>query len=301
LSGLVRSIGLDRPVDLRLTLGLVRRGRLDPTMRIAGGEAWRATRTPDGPATTRIVAHGAEVIVRGWGPGAAWALDAAPALVGALDDERGFVPADPVVDGLRRRLPGLRLCRTGAVVEAIVPSILEQKVIGLEARRSYAALVRTLGEPAPGPLPGLLLPPSPAVLARTPGYVFHRCNIERKRADAVRLAASYARRLEEAASLPRAEAYARLTALPGIGPWTAAEVGMVAFGDADAVSVGDYHLPNLVAYALAGEPRADDARMLELLEPYRGHRGRVIRLVMAGGPSPPRYGPRLALNPIAAL
>jgi 3-methyladenine DNA glycosylase/8-oxoguanine DNA glycosylase len=76
---------------------------------------------------------------------------------------------------------------------------------------------------------------------------------------------------------------------------------MVAFGDADAVSVGDYHLPNLVAYALAGEPRADDARMLELLEPYRGHRGRVIRLVMAGGRSPPRYGPRLALNPIAAL
>ncbi|HEX6596635.1 MAG TPA: hypothetical protein VF045_06845 [Acidimicrobiales bacterium] len=301
MSGLVRSIGLDRPVDLRLTLGLVRRGRLDPTMRIASGEAWRATRTPDGPATTRIVAHGAEVTVRAWGPGAAWALDAAPALVGALDDERGFAPADPVVDGLRRRLPGLRLCRTGAVLEAMVPSILEQKVIGLEARRSYAALVRTLGEPAPGPLPGLMLPPSPAVLARTPRYVFHRCNIERKRADTVRLAASYARRLEEAASLPRAKAYARLTALPGIGPWTAAEVGMVAFGDADAVSVGDYHLPNHVAYALAGEPRADDARMLELLEPYRGQRGRVIRLIMAGGPSPPRYGPRLALNPIAAL
>lgn len=301
MSGLVRTIGLDRPIDLRLTLAPVRRGRLDPTMRLAAAEAWRATRTPEGPATTRIVARGAEVTVRAWGPGAACALDSAPALVGALDDDRGFAPADPVVGDLRRRLPGLRLCRTGAVVEAVVPSILEQKVVGLEARRSYAALVRTLGEPAPGPLPGLMLPPSPAVLARTPSYVFHRCNVERKRADAVRLAASYARRLEEAASLPLADAYARLTALPGVGPWTAAEVGMVAFGDPDAVSVGDYHLPDHVAYALAGEPRADDARMLELLEPWRGHRGRVIRLIMAGAPPPPRYGPRLALKPIAAL
>ena len=101
--------------------------------------------------------------------------------------------------------------------------------------------------------------------------------------------------------MPRDAAYARLTALPGIGQWTAAEVAMVAMGDADAVSVGDYHLPHHVAWVLAGEPRADDARMLELLEPYRGHRGRVIRLLVAGAPGPPRFGPRLPLNPIAAL
>lgn len=292
---------LDRPVDLRLTLFPVRRGRLDPTLRLTPTEAWRATRTPEGPATTRILARGAEVAVEAWGPGAAWALAAAPALVGAEDDERGFTPLDPVVDGLRHRLPGLRLARTGAVTETLVPSILEQKVIGLEARRSYAALVRALSEPAPGPLPGLMLPPAPEVLARTPTWVFHRCNVERKRADTIRMAASYAHRLEEAATLSLPEAYARLTALPGVGPWTAAEVALVALGDPDAVSVGDYHLPHHVAYTLAGEPRADDARMLELLEPYRGHRGRVIRLVEAGGPSPPRYGPRLALNRITAL
>jgi len=138
-------------------------------------------------------------------------------------------------------------------------------------------------------------------VAHHPAHVFHRFGVERKRADAIRVAASYARRLEEAASLPLAEAYARLTALPGVGPWTAAEVAMVALGDPDAVSVGDYHLPHHVAFALAGEPRADDARMLELLEPYRGQRGRVVRLIMAGGPAPPRFGPRLPLNPIAAM
>jgi 3-methyladenine DNA glycosylase/8-oxoguanine DNA glycosylase len=91
-----------------------------------------------------------------------------------------------------------------------------------------------------------------------------------------------------------AEAYARLMAVPGIGPWTAAEVGVRALGDPDAVSVGDFHLPNLVAFALAGEPRANDARMLELLEPYRGQRARVIRLLELSAIRPPRYGPRLS-------
>jgi 3-methyladenine DNA glycosylase/8-oxoguanine DNA glycosylase len=301
-----RTVRPPRAVDLRLTLGVLRRGRFDPCMQLAPGEVWRATRTPDGPATTHIRASSGILTMRAWGPGAAWAVDAFPALVGDRDDDATFEPRDGVVADLRRRLRGLRLCRTGAVVEVLVPTIIEQKVIGMEARRSYARLVRALGEPAPGPAggtggPRLLLPPDPAVLARTPSYVFHRGGIERKRADTIRLACSYARRLEELTDLPAPAAYGRLTALPGIGAWTAAEVAMVALGDADAVSVGDYHLPHHVAWALAGEARADDARMLELLEPYRGHRGRVIRLLVAGVPGPPRLGPRLPLNPIAAL
>ena len=95
-----------------------------------------------------------------------------------------------------------------------------------------------------------------------------------------------------------APAYARLRAIPGIGPWTAAEVGMRAFGDPDAVSVGDFHLPNMVAWALAGEPRGTDERMLELLEPYRGQRGRVLRLLELSGVGPPRRAPRLSPQPI---
>jgi 3-methyladenine DNA glycosylase/8-oxoguanine DNA glycosylase len=234
--------------------------------------------------------------MRAWGPGAGWALDAFPALVGQEDDDSGFSPRDTVVADLCRRLRGLRMCRTSAVVEALVPSIIEQKVIGMEARMSYGRLVRALGEPAPGPNPlRLMVPPSPEVLARTPAHVFHRFGLERKRADTVRLAASYAHRIEEEPTVER------LTALPGIGRWTASEVALVALGDPDSVSVGDYHLPNLVAYSLAGEARADDARMLELLEPYRGHRGRVIRLLEAGGRMAPRRGPRLPLNPIAHL
>jgi hypothetical protein len=301
-AGGVRTIEPRRTVDLRLTLSGLRRGRSDPTMRIGGGEVWRATRTPDGPVTTRITGTPRCLTMRAWGSGSAWALEAFPALVGA-GDEGDVEPGHPVVRDLRRRLPGLRICRSGAVVEALVPTIIEQKVIGSEARRSYARLVRAVGEPAPGPgaAAGLVVPPDPRVLARTPAWVFHRCGVERKRADAIRLACSYAGRLEEVTALPLAEAYRRITALPGLGRWTAAEVALVALGDADAVSVGDYHLPHQVAFALAGEPRADDARMLELLEPYRGQRGRLIRLICLGAPQPPRFGPRLAYQRIASL
>lgn len=302
-----RAVRTRLPVDVGLTLGPLRRGRSDPTVRMGAGGMWRATRTPAGPATTHVRASAADgtVAMTAWGPGADWALETLGALVGADDDEAGFVPGPGVVGELRHRLPGLRVGRTGAVVEALVASVIEQKVVGLEAWRSWAALVRALGEPAPGPAgagprrTGLRVPPSPAVLAATPAWAFHRFGIERKRADTIRLACSYARRLEETLDMAPDDARRRLTTLPGIGPWTAAEVGLVALGDVDAVSVGDYHLPNQVAWALVGEPRADDARMLELLEPWSGHRGRVIRLISAGAGSAPRFGPRMPLRSIA--
>ena len=289
------------PVDLRLTLFPVRRGRLDPSVRFEPTGVWRATRTPAGPVTThiRVTPAAATATMRAWGPGAEWALEAFPALIGADDDEAGFEAGAGLVGELHHRLRGLRIGRTGAVMEALVPSILEQKVVGLEARRSYARLVRALGEPAPGSA-GLFVPPPAKALAATPSWVFHRANVERKRADTIRRACSYAARLEETVDMAPADARRRLTALPGIGAWTAAEVAMVALGDADAVSVGDYHLPNQVAWALAGEPRGDDARMLELLEPWRGHRGRVLRLLGAGAGAAPRYGPRMPLRTISA-
>jgi 3-methyladenine DNA glycosylase/8-oxoguanine DNA glycosylase len=272
-------------------------------MRMAPDGVWRATRTPHGPATTHITTSGGDVRMSAWGPGAQWALDTLPQLVGVEDGAESFVARDPVVADLKRRLPGLRISRSLRVVEALVPTIIEQKVIGLQAKRSYAALVRALGTPAPGPATGLIVPPAPAVLVKAPSWTFHRFGVERKRADTIRVACSYAARLDEIAAMDPDAARARLTALPGIGPWTAAEVALVALGDADAVSVGDYHLPHQVAYALAGEARATDERMLELLEPYRaeGQRGRVIRLIVAGGPSPPRYGPRMPLRDISAI
>jgi len=266
-------------------------------MVFAAAGVWRATRTPEGPATLHLNGGGDRVAVEAWGPGGAWAVEHAPELIGAHDDEDGFESHHPVVAQLRKRVKGLRISRSRAVVEALVPTVLEQKVQGVQARRSYARLVRKLGEPAPGPV-RLLLPPAPERVAALPYHVFHQFNVERRRAQTVRLVANHARRLEETCAMAPDDAARRLRVLPGVGAWTAAEVAMIALGDADAVSVGDYHLPHHVAWALAGEARADDARMLELLEPWRGHRGRVIRLIVAGHPGPPRFGPRLPLNSI---
>ncbi len=176
-------------------------------------------------------------------------------------------------------------------------------MIGKEARRSYAALVARFGTPAPGPAgvvpPALRVPPAAAVLAALPGYAFHPFGVEGKRAETVRRVTAVAARLDAVVGVPLPEAHRRLQMIPGVGAWTSAEVAIVALGDADAVSVGDYHLPNLVSWALAGEPRGTDARMLELLEPWRGHRGRVIRLLERGIRHAPRYGPRLSLREIA--
>lgn len=297
-----RTIPLGGPLDLRATLGPLRRGRGDPTTRITPTDAWRATRTPEGPATLHLRHAGDRVEAWAWGAGAAWALESAPALLGALDDLAGFAPTHPVLADLHRRHAGLRVPRTGRVLEALVPTILEQKVVGAEAFRAHRLLVAGLGEPAPGPAgpAGMLVAPPPAAIAATPSWTFHRWGVERKRADAVRRAADRAVRVEEAAAMALPEAYGRLLAFPGVGAWSAAEVGLVALGDADAVPVGDYHLPSMVSWALLGERRGTDERMLELLEPYRGHRGRVLRLLAVAGAFAPRRGPRMPLRRIAS-
>jgi 3-methyladenine DNA glycosylase/8-oxoguanine DNA glycosylase len=283
------------PVDLRLTLGPLRRGRGDPTIRVErSGAWWRATRTPLGPATACYVAEGDGIRVAAWGPGAEWCLAAAPELLGSRDSLEGFAPTG-LVGELHRHFPGLRIPRSQAVFEALLPSILEQKVTGREARTAYAAIVRALGEPAPGPVP-LRLQPAPEALAVTPYWAFHPLGVERKRTTAIRMAASRARRVEETVTMAVPDAHRRLQALPGVGPWTSAEVAIVALGDADAVPVGDFHLPHLVSYALAGEPRGTDERMLELLEPWPGHRGRVLRLLTRSGRYPERRGPRMAVR-----
>jgi 3-methyladenine DNA glycosylase/8-oxoguanine DNA glycosylase len=287
------------PLDLALTLGPLQRGRFDPTCRVERAAAWRASRTPEGPATLELRRDGDTIAARAWGAGAGWALDAAPALLGFDDDPEAFAPSHPLVRDLHRRTRGLRLCRAGVVVEVLVPTILEQKVTGIEARRSYARLARAFGEPAPGPFE-LRLPPDPERVAAAPYHAFHRFGIERRRADTIRRACARARRLDAVAQCTPADATRVLTAFAGIGLWTAAEVCAVALGDPDAVSVGDYHLPHVVAWALAGEPRADDARMLELLEPFRGNRARVVRLLVRAG-HPPRRAPRAPLRDFRAF
>ncbi len=288
---------VDAPLDLQLTLAPLLRGSGDPTMRFDVGGAWLALRTARGGATLHLSQRPDRILAEAWGPGASTALAGVPDLVGLNDDPSRLVPRGPLVAGLVRRFAGLRLGRTLRPWDALLPAILEQKVTGREAWRAYRSLVRTVSEPAPGPA-GLFLPPAAEAVAELPYFALHPLGVERRRAEVVRRAASL---LAVHPDLTVDEQRRRLAAIPGIGPWTTAEVSRNAWGDPDAVSVGDYHLPSLVAWLFAGERRADDARMLELLEPYRGQRGRIQRLVEVSGRFPPRRGPRMPPRSMASI
>ena len=236
-----RLLPLSRPLDLAATLGLLRHGPQDPTIRLSAAEAARAARTPEGASAVRIVHRGDAVEAEAYGPGAAWALEQLPELLGEHDDPGPLPAAHPLVPDLQRRLPGLRIGRSRALVPALVAAIAEQKVVGLDAKRDHSRLVRALGEPAPGPL-GLVLPPDPDRLAAQPYWAFHRFGFERRRAEIIRTVAGRARSVERLAERPPAEARAALQTLPGIGPWTAAEAAMAALGDTDAVQIGRAHV-----------------------------------------------------------
>lgn len=288
------------PLDLTATLRPLRHGPGDPTIATSPGRIVKAFRSPEGPATVELHQLGTNVHVRAWGGGAAWALEAAHDLIGGSDRPEDLVPKHRLVRDLHRKRGGLRMCRTGCVMDVLLPTILGQRVTSTEAFRSYSAIVARYGEPAPGPY-GLLLSPSPQVLARIPYYELHALGVERQRADVIRRASERAQRLEEAATLHPRAAERRLQAIPGIGPWTSASVVQVTHGDPDAVIVGDYHLPNIVSWALAGEARSDDRRMLELLLPYTGQRGRVVRLLQTSGRRPPAFGPKHRIRDLSRI
>lgn len=287
-------------LDLGTTLGPLQRGPGDPTLRAApDGSVWRACRTPEGPGTLRMAARRGEGAIEAaaWGPGAGWLLEAMPRLLGADDDPTAFVPRHRLVLQARRRNPGLRLCRTGLVMDALIPAILEQKVTSDEAYRAWRLLLHRHGEAAPGPAgspaDGMRVMPEPRAWRLIPSWEWHRAGVDGKRSATVLRAVAVARRLEEAVAMTGDEAARRLRVVPGIGPWTAAETLQRSNGDPDAVTVGDLHLPEVVGWALTGQ-RVDDAGMLELLEPYAGQRHRACRLIMLSGQLPPRRAPRFA-------
>jgi len=236
------------------------------------------------------------VRVAAWGRGAEHAGSAVPQWLGAADRPDQFDPGGhPLVDRLHRASPWLRLGSTGRTWDALVPAVLEQKVTVVEAHRVWRELLRLAGEPAPGPAPaGMRVVPSPRRLLAITDWEWHRCGLDGARRRALRAVAGVASRLEPAPGIDSPALQRRMTSVPGIGVWTAAEVVQRALGDPDTVSVGDYHLKNIVGWALAGRRTTDDAGMLELLEPWRGQRQRVVRLLLIGGSRRPRRGPRNA-------
>lgn len=300
---------IESPRSLRRTLAAYRNGFGDPTTRLERGRFLRATLTPDGPGTLLLrwdddpaPPDTAGLSVEAWGPGAGWLVNTVDALTGGRDVAVRFDDAHPVVERSLRLTRHTRIGASLGLYHQLLPTILAQRITAREATRQWARLCRALGAPAPGPAEvtqGLLLPPQPCDLYRRPAWWFHPLGVESKRASALTEVARHAEKLWTWADAGSQAAAAKLALLPGIGPWTIGSVLGPCLGDPDAVPVGDYHFPNAVAWALAGEPRADDARMLELLAPYAGQRGRVLRALVTVAGGAPSFGPRQRVLPMS--
>jgi 3-methyladenine DNA glycosylase/8-oxoguanine DNA glycosylase len=290
-------------IDLGVTLQPIGIYRNDPTHRRTPRTFAKAVLTPQGAGSMRLEWNSAgDVSATAWGPGCEWLLDRADAWIGLRDDLTGFDPeAHPRVAGWWKHHGHFRLPAIQVIWQELVLVLLGQRVTVEEASKSWNRMCRTWGEPAPGP-DELVVPPTPEAVASL-GYVdLHRMNVERRRAEVILLAARRANRLEEAAEMTTADALTRLTALPGLGAWTATATVMTSHGDPDVIVLRDYGMPTLVNYAFTGDARrldpdrGGDDVMLAHLAPWAGHRQRIIRLLFAAGVSVPRRAPK-AFNP----
>ena len=131
-----------------------------PARRAPSTSSRRSARSPAGPVTERCSSPAAgrrgrpgrragrapwssrqgpgRLTAEAWGPGAEQALEELPRALGLDDGPFRVGDHHRVVTELARRFPGVRLTRTTAVLESLVPAILEQKVTGDEARRALA-------------------------------------------------------------------------------------------------------------------------------------------------------------------
>jgi 3-methyladenine DNA glycosylase/8-oxoguanine DNA glycosylase len=298
------SVAFEGHASPEMTLSPLRRGRGDPCYFVAAdGAIWRTSLMRSGPVTARITKSAPDTVdCEAWGPGAGEFTETLPAQLGFDDDTSGFCPDEPTIAAAYRRVPHLRLGRTGRVLEALLPAVLEQRVAGKDARRAWRLLVTKFGAPAPGPAPAhMRVPPTGEVWRRIPSWEFHLANVDPGRALTMVACAQRADSLERLTSREPEQARAALMSLPGVGIWTAAETAQRAFGDADALSVGDYHVAKMVGWSLLGHP-IDDAEMVGLLEPLRPHRHRVVRLLEVSGLAVnPRFGARQAIPNLRAI
>jgi 3-methyladenine DNA glycosylase/8-oxoguanine DNA glycosylase len=276
----------ERPLDLRRTLRPLHGSFADDGW-------WLTARGPNGAGSLRIRRTKHELIGEAWGDGGTWLLQRLGDIAGLDDDPSGFVTDHPIVAELHRRHPGDRFGRTDLVFRALLTAICGQKVTGQEATNAMRGLRRAFSDPAPGPNRRLRLPPDPERMAAAPYHTYHQLHLEKRRADLLRKVARHARRIDELADVTPAQAELVLSSFSGISRWTTAKTLEVSHGDPDQVAVGDFHFKHIVVHHLTGRDRGTDDEMLELLEPFRPHRGRVIRLLHTLGHEP-AFGPRMA-------
>ena len=284
------------------TVSMLRNGHRDPTTVYENDTLWRATLTPLGAGTICIThVTSSTPCVRHFGPGGEWLAERALDLLGHSDQPPIISAQHNSVARAQRRFGQLRLPRSHSAYHELLPAVLGQRVTSIEAFGQWRQLCMRFGARAPGPRDDLFTPPDPQALSRQPYFVLHRFGIEKRRANALVQVARNAPHLITDIDFTRIEASTltqQLTRLRGIGVWTAATAGGLAYGDPDALLVGDFHVKNNVSYALTGRPRGTDEDMVAHLQAYSGQRARVVKWLELDGWIAPKFGPRQRISSI---
>lgn len=257
--------------DLNLSTTLQRFGPRDPTSRRGRGAFVRAFWTASGPCTLALRQDGTDIEAEMVGPGAAEVREWLPRMFEFAPQELPLPCPHPGLKQLSRRLAGLKVGRVPWVFDVAQAFVLQQRVAFVDAAASHRWLVMRYGQDAPGPL-SLKLPLRPEQWLKVGLNRIQEAEVDPKRAQT----------LLRIAALGLETDAARLGATRGVGPWTFQSVLGYGLGNPDAVPIGDLHLPRIVALFFAEQPGGDE-RLLELLEPYRGVRFRVINWIMCAG------------------
>lgn len=276
------------PIDFSRTFSMQSLGPYDPTVEATNDRFRKAFFYRGEPATLEFQRAPEGMLVTAYAPDAEALLEETLAGLAQDDCYRSFSTYDDGIWRLHRSQPGLRVLRFPWLYEMACSAILQQRIRTVDAMRDWRHITQRWGVAAPL---GLRAFPSAEMLARVAQFELQALDIDAQRARTLLRFAQESRFVPLSTTLSFAELRRRLIRIPGIGPWTTESVLGYGAGDVDAAIPGDLHLPHVVCYALAGEIPGSDERMMELLEPFYGHRFRIIRLIYASGLSVPRTSP----------
>ena len=277
------------PVHLRRSFALQAFGKYDPSATWNGERLTKSFSTPGGVCTVTVSSAEGGLFFEAEGDEPEAVVSQLVAATRIDDGYASFAPEHQALAAHHRQLPGLRLIRVPWLFDIACSAVLQQRVRSTDAMREWGSICSRFGQKA---RTGQTTFPSPALLSAVPLHDLQAIGIDPRRARTLLALAKEIRSYPLRPEMTHEQLRLRLGHITGVGPWTVDMILGFGAADTDAVPVGDLYLPHLVSFALAGERRGTDERMLELLEPLRPYRFRVVRLLYSANISVPGWSTR---------
>ena len=276
--------------DLFGTFRFTRFGQWDPTQVLSNHRLVKAFRFEDNPCVLDAQVMDGRLNVHLRASGVLPSDDQVTRLFG-LHRPSLAVEGHPFLERISREKKGIHLGQSTHLGMDLIKTTFQQLIEWRDAATIWRRWILQAGTRIPGT--DLYCPPAYSEVNHHTLDLLHGCGLSRKRAALVREIARLGPRLDGWASESASTIRRRLMSIRGIGAWTTEHCLGFSFNEDDVVVTGDFQLPHTVAWALAGQARGSDQRMLELLEPWAGRRWHVLRLIFASDIRAPRRGPRL--------